>query len=74
MPAIVIGASVQAALYTAAPGGLQDWRGNQFSFYFMISCVALAMILVTVFIPRKTEIPDESPKSLNAGRDEDPGA
>lgn len=67
-PAIVIGASVQAALYTATPRGLQDWRGNQYSFYFMGSCVAVAMLMVAIFIPRKNEGPDESPESLAVGR------
>ena len=66
---IVIGASVQAALYTAVPAGLADWRGNQYSFYFLIGCLAVAMVLVVIFLPKMQPEPRES-RDRNEGTDD----
>lgn len=60
---IVIGSSVQAALYTATPNGLADWTGNQYGFYFMICCLAVAMVLVVLFIRKTSTTEDEFPES-----------
>ncbi|KAI5454811.1 hypothetical protein NCC49_003693 [Naganishia albida] len=49
---IVIGSAVQAAIYTAVDNDLTDWRGHQYGFYYMAGCLAIAMVLVGISVPR----------------------
>lgn len=48
---VVIGSSVQAALYTAVDNNLADWRGHQYGFYFVIGCLVIALVMVGMILP-----------------------
>jgi hypothetical protein len=55
---IVIGSSVQAGLYTAS-GGISNWRGSQYGFYFLIAWLAVAFLLVAWLVPKIDAQKDE---------------
>ncbi|KAJ9104753.1 hypothetical protein QFC19_003894 [Naganishia cerealis] len=48
---IAVGTPIQAGFYTAVDNGLADWRGSQYGFYFVIGCIAVAMLLVFTWLP-----------------------
>jgi hypothetical protein len=48
---IVIDPPIQAAFYTAAGGGISNWRGSQYGFYFVIGWMSLAMVGIATWLP-----------------------
>ncbi|KAJ9108696.1 hypothetical protein QFC21_000016 [Naganishia friedmannii] len=61
---IVIGTPIQAAFYTAAGNDIANWRGSQYGFYFVIGCIALAMVLVLICLPARKPNSEEPPDVL----------
>jgi hypothetical protein len=72
---IVIGAVVQAALYTAVNNDLTDWRGHQYGFYYMAGCLAVAIVLVVTLLPARigavAEIEDRAMEVEHVKAEED---
>lgn len=67
---IVIGSTVQAALYTAANNGLANWRGHQLGFCFLIGCLAIGMVLIMALLPKPNEIGSRAVDQAESGSTE----